>query len=87
MARSLHLTTVAEGVETVEQFDILREQGCEVMQGFFFSAPLSPAAVTKALEKCAKGAAMKSSKARRIGSRRSKPILETPSDSIAGQDI
>ncbi|HEY3332148.1 MAG TPA: EAL domain-containing protein [Capsulimonadaceae bacterium] len=54
MARSLKLTTIAEGVETAEQFDILRHQGCDIMQGYFFSAPLSPVAVTRALEKSAK---------------------------------
>ncbi len=54
MARSLKLTTIAEGVETAEQFDILRQQGCDIMQGYFFSAPLNPTAVTRALEKSAK---------------------------------
>ena len=51
MARSLKLRTVAEGVETREQYEILRKQGCEVMQGYFFSAPLSAGALTHALEK------------------------------------
>ena len=40
MARSLHLRVVAEGVETREQFDFLRAQGCDAMQGFFCSRPL-----------------------------------------------
>jgi diguanylate cyclase (GGDEF)-like protein len=54
MARSLRLTTVAEGVETAEQFDILRQQGCDIMQGYYFSAPLSPISVPTALEESMK---------------------------------
>ncbi len=43
MARELQLTTVAEGVELVEQLRFLRQQGCDQIQGFLFSKPL-PAA-------------------------------------------
>jgi EAL domain-containing protein (putative c-di-GMP-specific phosphodiesterase class I) len=40
MARTLSLTTVAEGVETAAQRDTLRALGCDVGQGFLFSRPL-----------------------------------------------
>ncbi|HET7433366.1 MAG TPA: EAL domain-containing protein [Thermoanaerobaculia bacterium] len=40
MAHSLALKVVAEGVETLEQFDYLRQQGCDAIQGFFFSQPV-----------------------------------------------
>lgn len=40
MAHSLHKTTIAEGVETQEQLDFLREKGCEEMQGYWYSHPL-----------------------------------------------
>ncbi len=40
MARSLRLKTIAEGVETVEQLEYLRRQGCNEVQGYYFSKPL-----------------------------------------------
>jgi diguanylate cyclase (GGDEF)-like protein/PAS domain S-box-containing protein len=43
MARNLKLNVVAEGVETQEQMDYLRGQGCDQLQGFLFAKPL-PAA-------------------------------------------
>lgn len=42
IGKSLHLTVVAEGVETVEQNLLLREQGYPVAQGYLFSRPLGP---------------------------------------------
>lgn len=41
MGKTLSLTVVAEGVETPEQLDILRDQACDEMQGFYFSRPIS----------------------------------------------
>ncbi|WP_449418328.1 EAL domain-containing protein [Phormidium nigroviride] len=40
LAHSLGLDVVAEGIETQEQLNRLRELGCEYGQGFFFSKPL-----------------------------------------------
>lgn len=42
MAKSLGLKTVAEGVETDRQERILRDQGCDEIQGFYRSKPLPP---------------------------------------------
>lgn len=39
-AQSLKLTVVAEGVEQEEQLTVLRECGCDLMQGHFFSKPV-----------------------------------------------
>ena len=40
MAQALNLSTVAEGVETAEQLELLKTLGCNQIQGFFFSRPL-----------------------------------------------
>ncbi len=40
LAHSLHLRVVAEGVERQDQLDFLTRQGCDIIQGYFFSQPL-----------------------------------------------
>ncbi len=42
MGKTLSLTVVAEGVETVEQMNFLKEHSCDEMQGFYFSKPIVP---------------------------------------------
>jgi diguanylate cyclase (GGDEF)-like protein/PAS domain S-box-containing protein len=42
MAHSLNLKSIAEGVETEEQWNILRLLKCDMGQGFYFSQALSP---------------------------------------------
>jgi EAL domain-containing protein (putative c-di-GMP-specific phosphodiesterase class I) len=41
MAMAFGMKTVAEGVETSEQLNFLREHGCNYAQGFLFSKPVS----------------------------------------------
>lgn len=42
MGKTLSLTIVAEGVETAEQKEFLRQRACDEMQGYYFSTPLPP---------------------------------------------
>ena len=43
MAHSLDMHVVAEGVETLMQLSYLKDKGCETIQGYYFSKPLSAA--------------------------------------------
>jgi diguanylate cyclase (GGDEF)-like protein/PAS domain S-box-containing protein len=44
LGRALGLVIVAEGVETAEQLEVLRAEGCDEVQGNYFAAPLPPEA-------------------------------------------
>lgn len=48
LGHSLGLTTVAEGVETIEQAEILLRLGCEIGQGWFFGKPIPAQALHSA---------------------------------------
>jgi EAL domain-containing protein (putative c-di-GMP-specific phosphodiesterase class I) len=45
LGQSLGMSTTAEGVETEEQLETVREQGCNEAQGFLFSPPLPASGV------------------------------------------
>lgn len=47
LARQLHITTVCEGIETRAQADQLRDLGCDIAQGYFFSRPIDAEAFAK----------------------------------------
>jgi EAL domain-containing protein (putative c-di-GMP-specific phosphodiesterase class I) len=49
LARSLGITTTAEGVETAEQLSHLRNIGCNEAQGFYFSRPQRAEALAQLL--------------------------------------
>lgn len=49
MAKSLDMSTVAEGVETAEQFSFMVEHQCDRVQGYYLSRPLSVAAMSSLL--------------------------------------
>ncbi|MET0104653.1 MAG: EAL domain-containing protein [Sedimenticola sp.] len=51
LGKSLQLKVLAEGVETEEQLIFLRSHGCEEIQGYFFSPPVSADEMTTLLEK------------------------------------
>lgn len=40
LANRLHIVTVAEGVETLEQENYLRSHGVDVLQGFYYARPM-----------------------------------------------
>jgi EAL domain-containing protein (putative c-di-GMP-specific phosphodiesterase class I) len=48
IAKNLKIPVVAEGVETAEQVRLLKDLGCEIVQGYFFSRPLSASDFEKA---------------------------------------
>jgi len=50
MAKNLRLDVVAEGVETLEQFELLKKFNCAFGQGYYFSKPLSADGITTLLK-------------------------------------
>lgn len=51
LAKSLDLNITAEGVETKEQCEYIKEQGCHEIQGYYFSPPIPTLAMTTMLKK------------------------------------
>ena len=51
LAKSLHLEVIAEGVETLSQLKTLHAEGCNKIQGYYFSAPLAAQDCTSILER------------------------------------
>jgi EAL domain-containing protein (putative c-di-GMP-specific phosphodiesterase class I) len=49
LARAMSMDVVAEGIETAEQYHLLRGMGCRYGQGFLFARPMSAEAVTQLL--------------------------------------
>lgn len=51
MARHFGFQTVAEGVELPEQLELLKQMGCDLIQGFIFSPPLKEVELLKLMSK------------------------------------
>ncbi|HLL65857.1 MAG TPA: EAL domain-containing protein [Micromonosporaceae bacterium] len=49
LGRTLGLVTLAEGIEAADQFEALRDTGCEMGQGYYFARPQSAAATERLL--------------------------------------
>ena len=48
----MQMSTVAEGIETLEQLQAVSIAGCEEVQGFYFSRPVPESEVQSALAQC-----------------------------------
>lgn len=57
MAKSLKMEVVAEGIETLEQAEFLRANGCDKAQGYYYSKPQPAAQVRELLRRTKRGAA------------------------------
>ncbi len=49
LAHFIEMEIIAEGVETAEQFDFLKNAGCQIIQGYYFDRPLEKAEYEKRL--------------------------------------
>jgi EAL domain-containing protein (putative c-di-GMP-specific phosphodiesterase class I) len=52
LARALKINVVAEGVETAEQLEIVKAEGCNEIQGYFFSRPKPAAELGDVIARC-----------------------------------
>lgn len=50
LAKSLDIEVTAEGVETKEQYEFLRDKNCDVIQGYYFARPMPEAEFRKLLK-------------------------------------
>lgn len=51
MAHQLGWNTIAEGVETQEQWKIMKLLRCDMIQGFYFSKPIPPSEIESRLHR------------------------------------
>jgi len=51
LARVLRMEVVAEGIETAEQYRLLRDMGCRIGQGYLFARPMTAQATTELLRR------------------------------------
>jgi EAL domain-containing protein (putative c-di-GMP-specific phosphodiesterase class I) len=51
ISKAMGIEVIAQGVETAEQADVLEQQGCHVLQGFYTGAPVPPEALAALLKK------------------------------------
>jgi EAL domain-containing protein (putative c-di-GMP-specific phosphodiesterase class I) len=52
LAKRMEMSTVAEWVETLDQLDAVTNAGCEEVQGFYFSEPISAGEVKAVIARC-----------------------------------
>ena len=66
MGKKLGLEIVAEGVETKEQLEFLKSQGCHLMQGYYFSEPVKEIEIEEMLDRYNTTFALDNNKIKRI---------------------
>jgi EAL domain-containing protein (putative c-di-GMP-specific phosphodiesterase class I) len=49
MGHNLNMKVIAEGIETVDQYKLLMDRGCDAIQGFLVSPPLTASGLTQML--------------------------------------
>ena len=47
IAKTLDASVVAEGVETEEEYKMLKDAGCDIIQGYYFSKPIPPSEMSR----------------------------------------
>ena len=52
LGKSLNMVIVAECVETEQQLSILKKMDCDIIQGYFYSKPLTVDDAIKCIDKC-----------------------------------
>ncbi len=50
IANTMNMKTVAEGVETKEQYEFLRDNNCDIIQGYYFAKPMPVGKFTELLK-------------------------------------
>jgi EAL domain-containing protein (putative c-di-GMP-specific phosphodiesterase class I) len=55
LAHALHMTVIAEGIETIEQHSTVEALGCDSSQGFYFAQPMAAANVEALLRTSTNG--------------------------------
>ncbi|HEY0827455.1 MAG TPA: EAL domain-containing protein, partial [Bacilli bacterium] len=70
LAKSLQMSVVAEGVELEEQYNLLKQEECDEIQGYYFSRPLNPADFAKLLKNNQFNQVSKSKQAKQQNNRR-----------------
>jgi EAL domain-containing protein (putative c-di-GMP-specific phosphodiesterase class I) len=51
LGRRMGINVLAEGVETHEQMEYLKQHGCNLIQGYYFSRPVAPEEFIRLLRK------------------------------------
>jgi EAL domain-containing protein (putative c-di-GMP-specific phosphodiesterase class I) len=55
MGHALNYKIIAEGAERKEEVQLLQTMGCDVVQGYYFSKPLSELKLLEFMQKCETG--------------------------------